>query len=281
MNNTAPLVSVLMTSFNREKYISKAIESVLVSTYPNFELIVVDDGSKDGTVEIANGFAARDARVKVYLNEKNLGDYPNRNKAASYAQGVYLKYVDADDYIYPWGLELLVTMMEQFPAAGWGLCSLDQDVRGPFPLLLSSREAYEYHYAGPGLFHKAPLSAVIRRSVFEAVGGFSPQRMSGDYEMWHRLALHAPVLLMPQGIVWYREHGEQEIKSYAQYAETYEKIALHYLTLPECPLGKDVVDMVVRKKRKTQRVALVKAAVRLKFTEIRTLWKRLKLYHVG
>lgn len=281
MNESLPLVSVLMTAYNREKYIAGAIESVLVSTYPNFELIVVDDGSKDRTVEIAGAFAAKDPRVKVYLNENNLGDYPNRNKAASHARGVYLKYVDADDYIYPWGLELLVKMMEAFPTAGWGLCSLDQDVRQPFPLLLNPREAYEYNYTGPGLFHKAPLSSMIRRSVFEEAGGFSAQRMSGDFEMWHRLALKYPVLLMPHGIVWYREHGEQEIKSYAQYVESYEKISLHYLTSPECPLGKDIVDGIIRRKRQAQNLALVKAAVKLKFAGMKTIWKRRKIYDIG
>src|SRR6186713_1635409 len=104
-----PLVSVLMTSYNREKYISDAIESVLASTYVNFEVIVVDDCSKDRTVELARSYAERDSRIKIYENEKNLGDYPNRNRAATYAKGKYLKYIDADDYIYPWGLELLIS----------------------------------------------------------------------------------------------------------------------------------------------------------------------------
>ena len=99
MNSSQPpLVSVLMTSYNREKYIGLAIESVLNSTYQNWELIICDDCSSDGTVEIAKSFAKKDARIRVYINERNLGDYPNRNRAAQYAVGTYLKYVDADDY---------------------------------------------------------------------------------------------------------------------------------------------------------------------------------------
>src|SRR5438309_1057271 len=99
-----PLVSILMTSYNRERYIAEAIESALKSTYTEFELIIVDDGSKDRTVEIARSFESKDKRVKVYVNEHNLGDYPNRNRAAGYATGKYIKYLDADDMIYPWGL---------------------------------------------------------------------------------------------------------------------------------------------------------------------------------
>ena len=67
-----PLVSVLMTAYNREKYISAAIESVLESTYTNFELIIVDDGSTDRTIEIAKTFAVNDARIKVYINKPNV-----------------------------------------------------------------------------------------------------------------------------------------------------------------------------------------------------------------
>ena len=63
-------------------------------------------------LSIAKHYAARDPRIKVEVNEKNLGDYPNRNRAASLSQGKYLKYVDADDLIYPTGLEVLVNGME-------------------------------------------------------------------------------------------------------------------------------------------------------------------------
>src|ERR1700730_17371732 len=97
-------VSLLMTAYNREKYIGQAIESVIASTFQNWELIIVDDGSKDKTVELAREYERSDSRIKVYLNEKNLGDYPNRNQAASYARGKYIKYIDADDSLYYWGL---------------------------------------------------------------------------------------------------------------------------------------------------------------------------------
>ena len=102
-----------MTSYNREKYIAQAIESVLASTYKDFELIIVDDCSKDNTVGIAKKYEELDSRVKVYVNEFNLGDYPNRNKAATYAKGKYIKYIDADDMIYPWGLEIIINSFEK------------------------------------------------------------------------------------------------------------------------------------------------------------------------
>lgn len=205
-----PLVSVLMTAYNREKYISEAIRSVLNSTLRDFELIIVDDASQDKTLQIALEYQEKDKRIKVFVNEKNLGDYPNRNKAASYAIGKYLKYVDADDLIYPWGLEILVNCMERFPEAGWGLCSLPPNSNRPFPFMLGPSESYLYEYKGPGLFYKAPLSSIIKRNIFEKENGFRLVRHYGDSEMWHRLAKRYPIVLIGQGIVWWRNHADQE-----------------------------------------------------------------------
>ncbi|MBS1778697.1 MAG: glycosyltransferase family 2 protein [Bacteroidetes bacterium] len=265
MISSAPLVSVLMTSYCREKYIANAIESVLASTYVNFELIIVDDGSTDKTLEIAKDYAAKDKRVKVFINEKNLGDYPNRNKAASLANGKYLKYIDSDDYIYPHGLQVLVSMMEAYPEAGWGLCSLIQDIRQPFPLLLSPKEAYEYNYRGPGLFHKAPLSSIIRKDIFDQIGGFSEIRMVGDFDMWHKLAQKHPVLLMPDGIVWYREHNEQEINSRKKFAVTYSDVKFKYLLSPDCPLEKQEIVEILSAAKTVLVKQIIFYSLRLKY----------------
>ena len=131
--NDLPRVSVLMTAYNREKYIAEAIESVLASTYTNYELIIMDDGSSDNTVNIARSFEIKDRRVKVFKNETNLGQFPNRNMAATYAQGTYLKYVDSDDVIYPYTLEMMVNNMEQFPEAALGFCLTHGPCKKPLP----------------------------------------------------------------------------------------------------------------------------------------------------
>lgn len=239
---TSPLISVLMTVYNREKYIAVAIESVMSSTYQNWELIIVDDRSKDESVAIANTFKVKDDRIKVFVNEQNLGDYPNRNQAASYAKGKYLKYVDADDMIYPHGLELLVYYMEQFPDAGYGLCSLAQDKFKKFPFQLKPQEAYHRHYFEQQLFHKAPLSAIINKKVFDEQGGFTGKRMLGDFEMWHLLSQKHPVVLMPHGIVWYREHDEQEMahhRSDPMQPFRYLILAEQLVASEKCPLTED------------------------------------------
>ena len=72
-------ISILTTVYNREKYLAECIESVQNGHFQDYEHIIVDDGSTDGSVALAQDYAAKDARIRVYQNETNLGDYPNRN----------------------------------------------------------------------------------------------------------------------------------------------------------------------------------------------------------
>jgi glycosyltransferase involved in cell wall biosynthesis len=267
-----PLVSVLMTANNREKYIAEAIESVLASSFKHFELIVVDDCSTDNTVEIARRYIS-DRRVQLHLNEKNLGDYPNRNRAASYAKGKYLKYVDADDYIYPRGLESMVEMMERFPEAGLGIGCPSQDNERPYPFQLSPSEAYRRHYfLRCPIFGRSPLSVIIRRDAFEQAGYFSGKRFTGDFEMWHVLAARHPVLLMPGGTAWYRIHGEQETverRSDPRLEFSYLIVAREQLMKPRCPLSTKEKSKALQKVRQGQARAVLRAVGEL---QLRNSW---------
>jgi hypothetical protein len=208
-----PLVSVLMTSFNREKYIKLSIDSLLSSSYSNWELIVLDDCSSDKTFKIAKEYEKLDPRIKAFQNPINLGQFKNRNEIVKYAKGKYLKYLDSDDLIYTHGLEILVENMEQFPDAGYGLCSLPQNIDTMYPFCLSPCESYEWHYLKKrSLFHKAPLSSIIKKDAFHSINGFPHEAVSGDFAMWNHLSQSFNVVLIQQGIVWYRKHEEQEMQ---------------------------------------------------------------------
>src|SRR5262249_33387929 len=156
---TASAVSVLMTSYNREKYIAAAIRSVLAQTFRDFELIVVDDGSTDRSLEIARAFERRDSRIRVAANDRNLGDYPNRNRAAELASAPLMKYHDSDDLMYPHCLEVMVAMLSAQPTAGFGLSIGLAWSGGPCPMLLTPRLAYPRGDFGPGLFNARPSDA--------------------------------------------------------------------------------------------------------------------------
>ena len=160
-----PLVSVLMTAYNRELYIGAAIESVLASSYSHFELIIIDDGSTDQTFEIATNYTNKDDRIKLYSNHQNIGQFQNRNKAACLATGKYLKYVDSDDMILPDTISIMVEGMEQFDDAGIGLVytnsnKIDLSVI-PFKVL-DSRLAYLWHYTNGGLLFPGPTGCIFK-----------------------------------------------------------------------------------------------------------------------
>lgn len=249
--NPRPLVSVLMTAYNSEKYIEEAISSVLASTYSNFELIVVDDCSNDKTLTIARKFALNDERVKVHTNEKNLGDYPNRNKAASFAKGKYIKYLDSDDIMYPHCIDVMVRAIEMFPEAGFGLSSMP-DPDKPYPVLLNAREAYLENFNGYGHFLRAPGSGIIKLEAFNKVGGFSGERMIGDADLWYKMALYYPLVKMSTFLYWDRQHENQERQSsYAkQYPKLQKMIIDRYFNHPDCPLSEKEKKEILLNKRK-------------------------------
>jgi len=250
-----PLVSVLMTSYNREKYIADAIESVLESTYANFELIIVDDGSKDKTVEIAKTYQVKDNRITVYINEKNLGDYNNRNKAASYAKGKYIKYLDSDDMIYKYGLAVMVEGMEQFPKAAVGITSRNISPLTPFPIELTPIEAFNRHYFEYGLLSMGPSSVIINRLAFIEIGMFSGKRLIGDTECWTKIAMQFNVVELAPSLIFWRQHPGQEFNIGAgKIDEGYFLVEYPLLVATlndkKCPLNNQQKEILIKKNSK-------------------------------
>lgn len=250
MNASIPIVSVIITAYNREKFIAEAIESVLASIYTNFELIISDDASTDGTVPIARSFEDRDKRVKVFINEYNLGDYPNRNKAASYAKGKYLKYVDSDDLITPDGLERMVTAMEHFSEAAFGISQFIHDGAIVYPQLLSPQMAYQQHYNGMELFSYGPVGAIIKKEVFDRVGGFKKERYISDTELWLKLASVYPTVKLQPGLVVWRQHPTQEYSvgnnSFSYLRLTYP-MDMSFLSSSGCPLNLEEIKKIKKR----------------------------------
>ena len=111
-----PLVSVVLPVYNAENYLKEAIDSILNQTYENFELIVIDDGSKDHSLEIISNY--KDKRIKVLDNEKNHGIVYTLNKGIENSTGKYILRMDADDISLPDRIEKQVEFMERHPDIG-------------------------------------------------------------------------------------------------------------------------------------------------------------------
>jgi glycosyltransferase involved in cell wall biosynthesis len=240
MTTSHPPVSVLVTVYNRAKYLSACLDSILASTWQDFEIIIVDDCSSDDSFEIAKSYAAGDRRIRLYQNDRNLGDYDNRNRTAALARGKYLKYLDADDLIYSHGLSVMVEALEQYPEAAFGLSHTDRNPSEPYPFCTNSETVFRDAFLGQGVLGRGPSSAIIRRDAFEEVGGFSGRRFVGDNELWFRLAARWPAVSLPPALVWWRRHEGQEfvegLKSGA-YLERWYDLAVETLKSPECPMS--------------------------------------------
>ena len=106
------LVSIIVPVYNAEPYLRRCVDSILVQDYPNFELILMDDGSTDGSGEICDTYAGRDERVRV-VHKENTGVSDTRNQALELAQGDYIQFLDSDDWAVPEATRLLVQAMEK------------------------------------------------------------------------------------------------------------------------------------------------------------------------
>jgi len=240
MSSSTPTVSVLVTVYDREKYLADCLDSILASTWRDFEVVIVDDCSSDNSVAIARSYAENDPRIRFYQNSENLGDYPNRNRAASLARGEYLKYLDADDVIYPHGLDVMVRALDKFPEAGFALSCRDRNPPAPFPFCTDPETAIRGFFFGNSVFGPGPSASLIRRSAFEAVGGFSGRQFVGDAELWLKLAEQWPVVSLPPALVWWRRHEGQEFAKgwlNGEYLANGFKVAREALSSPACPLS--------------------------------------------
>jgi hypothetical protein len=241
--STTPCISVLLTAHNRERYIAESIESVLAQSFTDFELLIGDDQSVDGTVAIIDEYARRDSRIRVVINPHNLGDYGNRRRLASLAHGRFLKYHDSDDVMYRHCLTTMVEPLESEPLAAFALSGARGWPGGPCPMLLTPRLAYEREFLGGGLFQQGPASALFRADAFRDLGGFPDVPYAGDYLFWLRACARVNVLLVPGDLFYYRVHPGQEIAKPAS-VEAYARAAAvtwEMLNSSECPLtGEDL-----------------------------------------
>lgn len=244
---THPLLSVLMTAYNREKYIAEAIESVLASTFTDFELIIVDDCSVDNTVRIANEYAQKDTRIKVYVNEKNLGQFPNRNHALDYAKGAYVMYVDSDDQIFADGFDRLISLMNSHRESSFGMFS----ATGTEVLVLNSEEAIKNHFFKRGFLGCGPGGTILKREFLLNIGKYPVEYgIPGDMYFNLKACCFSSIVLIPFEFMHYRRHEGQEINnSYDYLYNNYKYLHDALINLP-LPITTQQKEWIAKKNKR-------------------------------
>lgn len=211
----APLVSVIMPAYNAGKHIAESVRSVLAQTYGQWELIVVDDGSRDETAEIVRRFAAADARIKL-VSQPNGGQGKARNTGIRMASGELVAFLDADDLWEKEKLQLQVDVIEdRQPDVVFsdGFIFSDDDTTDESQRFATIRGEFAATEMFRLLFmsNRIPvLSAMVRLEALQRVGLFDPDRRyqnCEDYDLWLKLARAGAVFYgMPETLVRYRRH---------------------------------------------------------------------------
>lgn len=202
-------VSVVIPTYNRRDLVCQTIRSALQQTFPSSEVIVVDDGSTDGTQEAV---AAFDDQVH-YVWQENQGESAARNRALALARGEYVALLDSDDLWVADKLRLQVPLLDARPElVAVGCASWIVDCQGrpfrpePFGRDVEPQQltyaALRSHNAFPG-----PSSAVVRKAAIDRVGGFDPDLQFGeDWDLWLRLAQVGRLDVIPQPLAFLRRH---------------------------------------------------------------------------
>ena len=225
------MISVVIPAYNAAEYLAETIQSVQAQTFTDWELVLVDDGSKDGSLAIADEFCRQDSRICVF-SQKNAGVSTARNLGLAKSSGVHphALCLDSDDLLVSDALQRLLLLLESNPDAS-AACGFVQDVdaeghliagyhrfepltqrRGIDGFRLIRRQPDAPLVFGDLCFHNHITSAgqvLMRKTALRTAGGFDVTlSYLADYEMWWRLAMRAgPIAVTPEPVLLYRHHG--------------------------------------------------------------------------
>ena len=207
-------VSVVIPCYNQARFLGDAIESVLHQTYPHFEVIIVDDGSTDNTLEVA----ARYPQVRI-ICQVNQHVSAARNNGAEASSGTYLVFLDSDDRLLPHALAVGVKQIQDHPECAMVFgqhreIAADGSVVATAPPIVVKNDHYRRLLKGN--FIITPSAAMVRRTVFTALKGFAPVQCAEDYELYLRIAREFQIFGYDEIVAEYRRHDANKSGNNAQ-----------------------------------------------------------------
>ncbi|WP_283390587.1 glycosyltransferase family 2 protein [Millionella massiliensis] len=221
----APKVSIIFTSFNHKEYLSQALDALLGQSFEDFELIVVDDCSTDGSQLVLQDYAIRDKRIRLYLNDHNSGSYVySTNQGAAYARAPYVVFAQCDDYAESTQLEKMAAVLDAYPSVGvvfsasrmvneLGQClGEDFEVREKaFQQACQTDTFIEKQQMRRYLLHSCVIpnlsAAMVRRELFEMEGRLSSKYVVlADWDFWLKTALKTDFYFIRQPLNNFRQH---------------------------------------------------------------------------
>jgi len=200
----SPAISVVVPLFNKRDEVGATLRSVLAQTLPPVEIVVVDDGSTDGSAEVVRAIGSPLVRLLV---QSNAGVCVARNRAVAEARGDYIAFLDADDCWEPGYLAEIAALIAEFPGCGiYSTAFWVLDGRGRFPVPCPDRRGVVDNFFRDSAhrYISIPSASVVPRRVFDEVGGFPPgMKIGEDLYLWVKIARRLPVCFSPARLVCY------------------------------------------------------------------------------
>lgn len=202
-----PLVSIVIPAYNHAGYLDEAVRSVLAQDYPHIELIVLDDGSTDGTRRVLEKYDGK----FYWETQENMGQVNTLNKGWLMSKGQILSYLSADDTLMPGAVSSSVKCFRENPDAVLTYCDFNLiDPNSRITRRVRTPE-YSYHAMVSDIICPPGPGAFFRRTAFEAAGLWNNEwRQMLDYDYWLRLGLHGRFVRIPKVLASYRMHNSSQ-----------------------------------------------------------------------
>lgn len=217
---TPPVISVVMTVFNGERFLREAIDSILGQSYSDFEFIIIDDGSTDSSGWIIDSYAKQDPRIKLHRQE-NRGIVDSLNRGCHLARGKYIARMDADDVCAPTRLERQLVFLEGSPRVGLVGCGLYDNIDTVGAVLYTSCLPVDNGDIQRTLVERWCFlhpSIMFRRPLFSLVGGYRKEfEGAEDHDFILRILEHSEAYNIPERLIRYRVNPTGLSVTYHQY----------------------------------------------------------------
>jgi glycosyltransferase involved in cell wall biosynthesis len=273
-----PRVSVILPSYNHERFVASTLDSILIQTYQDFEIVITDDGSTDRSVDLLRDYERKDSRIKLFLNRVN-NERPSLNNCVQKSIGDYIAVAHSDDEFAPTKLEEQVRFLDEHPeiavvfTAPRIINELGEEVENYTVFDGKNQSRHEwlrrFFLWGNCLCHP---SALIRRCVYDLLGLYNPLFGAlDDFDLWVRTCLRFDIHVLPDRLVNFRIHdwagntsgdkpenfrrGQYEFVKILDHFQSPEALAQLHLIFPE------VADRILDKSEAVKRYVLAMLAL--------------------
>ncbi len=231
------MFSIIIPLYNKAPYVAKALHSIYNQTYKEFEVIVVNDGSKDNSAQEVETFVKKNNIQNLQLiNQKNQGVSTARNNGVKFAKYSYICFLDADDWWEKTFLEEMKGLIKEFPQAGiYGTSYFKVKNKRNIPANIGVEEGFEKGIINYCKVYAKTLwmplwtgAVVIPKKVYDEMGGFKPKlKLGEDFDLWVRIALKYPVAFLNKPLAYYNQ--DVEIQNRAVNSQKFYKPSEHML----------------------------------------------------